>query len=313
MVLRAEREARSLGLVAAASGGTVVLLKGGVPAVMSATPPYHLLDVDILVRNEIIPAVDRALASSGFKRAENNELHHTHWVAPPGRLPVEVHSTINAAGKPVSAAVWSRVQPLTGIRGLSRLGWPDQIVHLLQHSLEQHNDRHVRIRDILMIGWFDTQADAQERALVERQLAELPDAKPYLMLLDFARRVRDGDANDDPFEDHAILHFAAGVLAERRSRNNSPDLTWTRAATVAAGSTSFFGMVGFAAKNPVTGKTPFSTMQRKVPILGRAVTRLSRSGYYFLSVALGAPILLGIRRAVRRDMLRDSAKPLPPT
>lgn len=311
MVLRAEREARALGAVAASVGETLVLLKGGVPAIASAAPPLHLFDVDILVNGPVVPVIERALTASGFEKAENNEPHHTHWMAPAERLPVEVHSTTDPNGTPVAPSVWSRVQSLPEGPGLCRLGWADQIVHLLQHSLDQHNDRHVRIRDILLIGWFGSHTDERERAVLENQLAELPNARGhrYRKLLDFARRILDGGHVMDPFEDEAILHFTAAVLAQTSgNRRAAPNITWSRAATVAAGNASPFGMVSFAAKNPFTGRIRFSGLQKKWPVAGRAITRFSRSGYYFLSVILGVPVLLSIRRKVRRDMLGDSVR-----
>ncbi len=309
MVLRAVREARILGAAALATGENVVLLKGGVAAVMSAIPPLHLSDVDVMAKSSTVVALETPLESSGFERAKNNEPHHIHWIAPKGRLDVEIHSTLYSDGSPIEPSIWSRVRPVAEIRGLSRLGWADHIIHVLRHSLDQHNDRQVRLRDILLIGWIDSQADESEREFLAANIAELPQSARYSDMLDLARRVRDGRDYHDPFEDETIIHFAAAIVSEKNPATGAgAALAWSRAATVAAGNASLHGLVGFAAKSPVTAKTGFSQMQQRFPAIGRAMTRWTRSVYYFLSIALGVPILNSIARSVRRDIQRDNGR-----
>ena len=301
IVLHAERVARRLGVAAEAAGTNVVVLKGVLPALTGASSLFRVADLDVLATDESVHVIEAALVAAGYTRAEHNETHHTYWAAPAGGLPVEVHWTTHTDGTPLDAGVWSRTVPLDGALGLNRLAWSDQLLHLLEHRLIQHGTHgHVNIRDVLLIGWCADQLDEPERRMLEKGIAASTDPSRYRTLLHFAETLRESRSVADPFEEEAMLHFAAALLLRNGSLGSyGRTMPWHGMATVASGKTSFLSFLGSAARSPVTGVTRFASIQLRLPRVGAAVTRATRAAHYLVSLSLGVPRLLAIRRAVK--------------
>lgn len=306
-VLQAEREIRQLGQKVEDAGATIILLKGGVPAVMRANPPLPLRDVDVLVPRGSHELVETVLAAAGFTRAENDELHHACWYPLPGRLPVEVHWTTNSDGSPIDPDVWRRVMPIEDVRGAARLDYADQVVHLLRHALDQHRDQHVSLRDVLLIGWFANLLSIDEQRQVTTAVQRLSNPERYRELLSFSESVHARSRSKDPFEEDAILHFtAAALLRNEISVNGRLRPAWHNAAAVAAKRVSLRRLIVFASRSPVTAISTFASLQRKAPAVGAIVTRGARAAHYFASALVGIPLLIKIKHKVL-DRLRESS------
>jgi hypothetical protein len=306
-VLRADRDARWIAAFARESGVKPVALKGLLPVMAAETPPLHLFDLDILATEDDEKIIGEFLAKSGFTAATDNEVHHIYWAPPVGHLPIEMHQTVFSTGAPLSAEAWSRIAPVSGLPGMYRLAYADQMHHVLHHSLVQHSDRHIRIRDLLLMSWILAQMDENDRRQLDALIEGLPTAPAFRSLMRFAETFGDQDGSAgqaaDPYEDDAILFFAATLLARDSAIwSGGPPLAWQGAATVAAGRNSVTDLTKFASKNPVTGIKAFSNLQRKTPVAGQAITRVGRAAFYFTSATLGSPVLLAIRREVTRRL-----------
>lgn len=307
-VLMAERDSRWIATRAKTVGAKPIALKGLLPALAGTTPPLHLLDVDILIRAEDAGLLSPSLESAGFIAATDNEIHHVYWHPPSGHLPIEIHETIFADGSPMPDAMLRRVTEVSGTQGLYRLAYADQMVHVLVHSLVQHKERHIRIRDLLLMSWFLDQMNEDDRRDLDGQIDALQEANSFRALLAFAlsfanARSASESTEEDPFENDAILVFAATLLASDSALwKGGPTAAWHGAASVAAGKMSIAALTRFAARSPVTGIETFATLQKKTPTAGRVVTRFGRAVLYFTSATLGSPVLLAIRREVTRRL-----------
>ncbi|MEO7368444.1 MAG: nucleotidyltransferase family protein [Gemmatimonadaceae bacterium] len=308
-VLMAERDARWIASCARTVGAKPIALKGLLPVLAGTTPPLHLLDVDILASAEDARLLSPSLASAGFTAATDNEIHHVYWHPPSGHLPIEIHETIFADGSPVPDAMARRVTEVSGTSGLYRLAYADQMVHVLVHSLVQHKERHIRIRDLLLMSWFLDRMTDDDRLDLDSQINALDEADKFRALLGFAMTFGNAQGSSesrqaDPFEDEAILIFAATLLASDSALwKGGPSFAWHGAASVAAGRTSIAALTRFAGRNPVTGIETFATLQKKTPTAGRVVTRFGRAVLYFTSATFGSPLLLNICREVKRRLI----------
>jgi hypothetical protein len=308
-VLMAERDALWIARCATSLGAKPIVLKGLLPALAGTTPPLHLFDVDVLTRPEDSQLLSPSLANAGFVAATDNEIYHVFWDPPSGHLPIEIHETIFTDGSPVPDAMWRRVTEVTGAPGLYRLAYADQMVHILRHSLVQHQERHIRIRDLLLMSWFLDRMNNDDHREMDSQIDALAEAGQFKALLRFAMSFANSRESllwtqADPFENDAILVFAATLLARESALwKDGPTLAWHGAASVAAGRTSVAALTRFAAKSSVTGIQTFATLQKKSGTTGRLVTRLGRAVLYFISASFGSPLLLNLRRAVKRRLM----------
>lgn len=305
-VLRAERDARWIAAFSRNAGLKPIALKGLVPAMAGATPPLHLFDLDILASAADENAIAGYLANAGFSAATDNEIHHIYWSPPSGHLPIEVHQTVFSTGAALADEAWARVTAVSGVPGMYRLAYADQMLHMLHHALIQHTDRHVRIRDLLLMSWVMNEMNDDEHRELDRQVDGLPSADAFRRLLKFAESFGEAPGEDvivDPYEDDAILFFAATLLSQdSHIWSGGPPLAWQGAASVAAGRNSVTDLTKFASRNPVTGIKAFSSLQRKTPAAGQAITRVGRAALYFTSATVGSPVLLAIRREVTRRL-----------
>ena len=165
---------------------------------------------------------------------------------------------------------------------------------------------HVRIRDLLLMSWVMNEMNDDEHRELDRQVDGLPSADAFRRLLKFAESFGEAPGEDvivDPYEDDAILFFAATLLSQdSHIWSGGPPLAWQGAASVAAGRNSVTDLTKFASRNPVTGIKAFSSLQRKTPAAGQAITRVGRAALYFTSATVGSPVLLAIRREVTRRL-----------
>jgi hypothetical protein len=307
-VLRAERDSRWLAAFARETGVKPVALKGLLPAMAAAAPPLHLFDLDILASESDEKLIGEFLANAGFKAATDNEVHHIYWSPPVGHLPLELHQTVFSTGAPLPREAWDRTTAVSNMPGMYRLAYADQMHHMLHHSIVQHTDRHIRIRDLLLMSWILSQMDENDHRQLDGLIDGLPTATAFRNLMQFAESFGDdaerrNDDTADPYEDDAILFFAANLLARDSAIwSGGPPLAWQGAAAVAAGRNSVTDLTRFASKNPVTGIKAFSNLQRKTPAAGQAITRVGRAALYFTSATFGSPVLLAIRREVTRRL-----------
>ncbi len=306
-VLRAERDARWIASFSRDSAVRPIALKGLLPAIAEASPPLHLFDLDILASDADSTAIAANLQAAGFTAATDNEIHHVYWAPPPGHLPVELHRTVFSTGAALSEEAWARVTTVSDLPGMYRLAYADQMHHMLHHALVQHTDRHVRIRDLLLMSWVISKMDEEDHRQLQALIDSLPISNSFYDFLNFAETFRDsGEAGGsivDPYEDDAILFFAATLFTRDSAMwNGGPNLAWQGAASVAAGRNTVTELTRFAGKNPVTGIRAFSSLQRKTPAAGQAITRVGRAALYFTSATLGSPVLLAIRREVTRRL-----------
>ncbi|HUQ47162.1 MAG TPA: nucleotidyltransferase family protein [Gemmatimonadaceae bacterium] len=305
-VLRAERDARWIAAFSRETKVRPIALKGLLPAMAEATPPLHLFDVDILASAADEKIISQHLKNAGFSAAADNEIHHVYWAPPPGHLPIELHQTIFSTGAPLADDAWMRVTEVAAVPGMYRLAYADQMLHMLHHALVQHTDRHVRIRDLLLMAWVMKEMNEDEHRQLDKLVDALPSGEAFRGLLQFAKGFADKSANDeivDPYEDDAILFFAATILSQdSHIWSGGPPLAWQGAASVAAGRNSLADLTKFASRNPVTGIKAFSSLQRKAPLAGQAITRVGRAALYFTSATVGSPVLLAIRREVTRRL-----------
>jgi hypothetical protein len=303
-VLRAERDAKWIAAFSRDAGIKPIALKGLLPALAEASPPLHLFDLDILAGAAHEKIIAENLARAGFVAASDNEVHHVYWAPPAGHLPVELHNTVFSTGAALSREAWERVAEVSGVPGMYRLAYADQMLHMLHHAIVQHTDRHMRIRDLLLMSWVLNEMTAID----QRQLDDLIDADSngaaFRKLMRFAEAFTRGSSEiHDPYEEDAILFFAATLLSQDSAIwSGGPPLAWAGAASVAAGRNSVADLTKFASRNPVTGIKAFSSLQRKTPAAGQAITRVGRAALYFTSATLGSPVLLAIRREVTRRL-----------
>lgn len=307
-VLRAERDARWIAKSALEAGVKPIALKGLLPAMAAANPPLHLFDVDLLASEGDEKIIGEILTKAGFTAATDNEIHHVYWSPPVGHLPLELHQTVFSTGAPLPREAWDRTTTVPNVPGMYRLAYADQMHHMLHHSLVQHTDRHMRIRDLLLMSWVLGQMDEKDHRQLDALIDGLPTATAFRNLMKFAEsfgsenRIAEGYVAD-PYEDDAILFFAATLLARDSAIwSGGPPLAWQGAASVAAGRNSVTDLTRFASRNPVTGIKAFSNLQRKTPAAGQAITRVGRAALYFTSATLGSPVLLAIRREVTRRL-----------
>jgi hypothetical protein len=305
-VLKAERDAKWIASFSREAGIKPIALKGLLPALAEASPPLHLFDLDILASAADERVIGEHLRAAGFSAATDNEVHHIYWAPPAGHLPIELHQTVFSTGAALPDDAWQRVAEISGVPGIYRLAYADQMVHMLHHALVQHTDRHIRIRDLLLMCWVMNEMSADDHLELDQLTVGKPTTEAFRGLRRFAKgfgEVRsDGDV-PDPYEDDAILFFAATLLAQDSAIwTGGPPLAWQGAASVAAGRNSVTDLTRFAGRNPVTGIKAFSSLQRKTPAAGQAITRVGRAALYFTSATLGSPVLLAIRREVTRRL-----------
>ena len=188
-ILSARGQLLRIGRLAAAHGIAGVVLKGGVAALASAAP-VDLHDVDVLVRPLQAEQLAGLLDEEGFHATGPAGTAHLAQRIAPNTVQIEVHFALNDIE--LSDAMWNRARPLDGAAGLSRLGAPDHVWHLLVHSVVSHPYRRGSLRDVLLIADALRDCSPTELEEVERRSASHRLARTLHAQLEMARELGAG-------------------------------------------------------------------------------------------------------------------------
>jgi len=203
-ILSARGQLLRIGRFAAAHGIAGVVLKGGVAALASAAP-VDLHDVDVLVRPLQAEQLAGLLDEEGFHATGPAGTAHLAQRIAPNTVQIEVHFALNDIE--LSDAMWNRARPLDGAAGLSRLGAPDHVWHLLVHSVVSHPYRRGSLRDVLLIADALRDCSPTELEEVERRSASHRLARTLHAQLEMARELGAGGPVRDRFRREAAANY----------------------------------------------------------------------------------------------------------
>ena len=204
-ILSARGHLQRIGRLAAAHGIPVIVLKGGVAALVS-TAAVDLADADVLVRTPHAQGLAELLDREGFRSTGPTGPAHLAMRLAPNAVQIEVHFALNDIE--VTDGMWNHARPLDGAAGLSRLGAADHLWHLLVHTVVTHPHRRGSLRDVLLTAEALHDSSPAELREVELLIAGHPLSQPLDELLAMARELRDGV----PVRDRFRLEAAANYL-----------------------------------------------------------------------------------------------------
>lgn len=296
--LRAERDGRQLGALAASAGMRVVVLKGGAATLSGRFPALALEDLDLLVEPEHREALLALLRDDGYVEARRTragaECYH-----PSDRLPLDVHWGPDLDGCATAPGL-GRAVPLPAVPGLFELAPRDQLEHLVLHAVVHHAERLPQLRDLLLIGAAAARCDETELRVVRKALSGHGHGEAAGTWFDFARGLWSGSApSAEPYESSAVGYRLADALSAAlgRGRPRPPAALW-RFAAVESRRLSALEMVRAGLNGPPTNVRAFARIHRSSWIGGRAVGAV-RAAFYLAATASGAPLTIWLRRRLR--------------
>ncbi len=306
--MHARVDGRELSLVAMQLGVPIVILKGGVRAILGESPAFPIVDIDVLVRPGDVEAVVDELEKSGFGKRRAPLLHHQGFDPAEGRHSVEVHWTTFREGVPVDSALWSRIEPIDGMPGLFSLDRIDNLLHIVHHALANHRQQPVTIRDALLAGLIASECSVQDMSDVRDRLKGYRNEPESLHMISFGEALvtRDESHTNDPFIDECATFYSAVALAPRLPRviSSAPALAFVT--EIALGRLG----IRYAVKNAVswrgTGVGRLSRAGDKIPWLARPAIGLAHLAYYGVAAAVTLPLVARTRARALREFGRRS-------
>jgi hypothetical protein len=303
--MRARVEGRELSSVARRLGIPIVILKGGVRAISGESPSLPVVDIDILVRAEDVASVVGELERSGFGTALPSLAHHQGLAPADGRLSIEVHWTTNRDGTPLDPSFRDRIVPIAQTPGLFALGNADQLLHVVRHSLLNHRQRPVTIRDALLAGLAAKRCSSDEMASVQLQLNGDANEREATEMISFGQRLVDGSGDArDPFIEPCATFYSAVAIARRLPRAVTSSAALAFATEIALGRVSIMYAVKNSLKWRGTDVDTLNTLSEKYPRLTRPLIGLAHLGYYGLSAAITLPMIYRTRANALRELDR---------
>ena len=207
----ARRQLRTIGEIARKEGCRVAVLKGAVP-VFSDVRAVDLVDIDLLVTPTDANAFAAALDRSGYWPVGESTPRHLDRRSKGEPVAVEIHTTLDRLGGPLSQGYWSRVIPHDSIDHLCRLGGADHLWHILEHATRDHPERRGNIRDLLLIGSAASDCSADQLEDVRRRIAAHPLRNELQKTLSMAQAVDAEDLSSDPLAYASAVRYAVRAL-----------------------------------------------------------------------------------------------------
>ncbi len=297
LVLRAQ-----LGELAgiAREGFTIVVLRGGVTAADARTA-VDLHDIDVLVPSESAAAVAARLDALGYRAEGPGTRQHLQTRFAEGRLPIEIHVSVELDGTAPSGELWRRVIPLTGFEGLRRLGPRHHLLELLQHVGVKHSFRMGAIRDTLLIGSALSECSTQDVEAVEARCRDHEFGADMLELLALSKS--EGRAESQALERRraAALATAALVAGLPLSPVGRSDVSqWVLAMQLEPRYRRTLWRELFPARRDVSYAKPIAALERRWPRVGRGARVAARLARYVFSILLALPLAARSRWMVNR-------------
>ena len=294
-VLQARADGRQIATIASQLGFPVVVLKGGVHAIANAAPPLPLVDIDLLVEEENVPAIVDALTGAGFGIPARKQLHHQGLTASTGRLAVEVHWTTHDDGAQLNPAAWTRLGSIQTAPPLRQLGAVDNLLHLIEHAIVVHRDRSVSIRDTILIGIAAKECTERELLTVRSALADAEQNDAMMSLLDFAMTLAERRATEDPFTESCATFYSAIVLSPHLPKAFSSSGAMAFALELELGRSSRTTAVRNSLRWRGTGNKTLASIADRLPFIGHAVLAPAHLAYYAAFAAFTLPSIRATR------------------
>jgi len=285
----------------------VVVLKGAAAA--ATGNPVHMVDVDVLVKEEYAVELARELSTRlGVTMEGRPSPRHLAPIGTPHALPVEIHTSIDNRWTALTERAWQNIVPLDNLSGLSRLSPRDHTLHMLTHVVIDHPDRRGRLRDSLLIGSALAECDADAKREIARVIGSIPYAKYLGQQLDFAQALAEYRAEADPFEMAAFSRF---WMVDRERTRRPPGTAlwgelyptmWHWVIGQAAGWSNRQRMLdGLHELSAAPSALPLTAwLERHASPVGRTLRLAIRAAQYILTYILAWPLARAIRRDARR-------------
>lgn len=301
-ILAARSQLRTLSKLAHDTGCRPVLIRGG--ACLSEDRSFDLDDLDILLPPAQARTVAEALDAVGYRPLGSTSWRHLAGRSAPGALPIEIHVTADRAAGLFTAATLEDVRPIPGLPGLARLSPLEHAWSVLVHVTVDHSYRRGRIRDLLLLADALKALPPNDRADLDRRVADHPTRGAMDAQLAMARALNQVKQPIDTFENVALANYVLRVRAA-----GSPNLPGNLRSTASKWVFALLG--GPTERRTVWAETTAVTMepsrfpliawvQRRHPGLGKIWLRLFRLLRLPFALALAAPMVLATRRELRR-------------
>ncbi len=302
-ILTARSQLQALSDLARDVGCRPTLIRGGAFLTL-AKRSYDLDDLDILLPPAEARALAAALDAAGYRPLGQSSYRHLSGRSAPGSLTVEIHvAGAGERGLPNVAAL-EDVMPVQGLPGLARLSPLEHAWSILGHVTVDHMYRRGRIRDLLLLAAAIAECGPDERLELDQRAHEHAAGGVMEAELGMARALNDGMPSADAFENVALANY---VLLSRAP--GTADLPGNLRSTASRWVFAILG--GPAERRTAWADTMALTIepsqfrfiawvQRKQPKLGQIWVRLFRVLRLPFALALAAPMVLAIRRELRR-------------
>ncbi|HEU5467506.1 MAG TPA: nucleotidyltransferase family protein [Gemmatimonadales bacterium] len=207
-ILSARAQLEELGRRVHALGERIMVLKGGLMALGSASG-VDLMDIDVLTERDSAQRIAGLLDAQGYLVEGPDSPAHLAQRRQPFAVHIEVHHSLAECS---AAEVWAHAEPVPGRPGLWKAAALDQVWHALRHTAYTHPFRRGALRDLILIGWADTGCD---QASHEELQGRMGTDEVLRALLRVARDLRDDRAPIDAFRREAAAHY---LLSQRPAR-----------------------------------------------------------------------------------------------
>ena len=207
----ARRQLRTIGEIARKEGCRVAVLKGAVP-VFSDARAVDLVDIDLLATPTDGNAFAAALDRSGYWPVGESTPRHLDRRSKGEAVAVEIHTTLDRLGGPLSQGYWNCLIPHDAIDDLFRLGGADHLWNLLEHATREHPERRGNIRDIVLIANAASDCSVGELQDVHNRIAAHSAHSPMNRTLSAAEAMNAHEVVADTMEYESALRYAVRLL-----------------------------------------------------------------------------------------------------
>jgi hypothetical protein len=294
--LSARAMLKRIARVAAGRGLEVAVLKGAVAVLRRGAP--DLADVDVLASPEDAAVLAEEVDRMGYAESGVPGAHALKLRAAGDSIPVEIHTTVPGT----HGAPRERLRPAAEMPPLRLLHPADHLWYVLHHATEQHAERRGSLRDLLVLADALHACAPDERAEVERWVAdhERPELLRRVLRMADAVARRTGAPRDE-FQLDAAGRFVAALWQARAPRSIVVRLMVAHAITAAvARRTGEPGGLGRVTLDAPSGYPLLAWMRKRLPRAERMVRLAIRHGPEWALYPLGAAAARAAERAVRR-------------
>ncbi|HWH02395.1 MAG TPA: nucleotidyltransferase family protein [Gemmatimonadales bacterium] len=293
-ILSARAQLEELGRRIQALGERVIVLKGGLMALGSASG-VDLMDIDILTARDSAPRIAGLLDAQGYLVEGADSPSHLAQRRQPFAVHIEVHHSLAECS---AADLWSHAEPVPGRPGLWKAAALDQVWHALRHTAYTHPFRRGALRDLILIGWADAGCDQTSHEELQGRMGS---DEVLHALLRMARDLRDDRAPIDAFRKEAAAHY---LLSPRPARFGEFGLRPPVVRSVYSmldgpeARSAYWNSV-WHGRSQLSPWSALAMVERVWPLGGRLARRLARLARVPLVEILALPIALRAAKLAR--------------